>query len=157
MHTKKINDHGKPGMKSKNTWEIPAPKHDVFLVAIAEGPGRGMPYWPIAKPYQPASPDWTPKVLGSTGPVWIDADKNGKRNAALEYANEIIGSSEGDINKVVKRLAAYDEAVAIQVAVSLWINGKDLMASDIANALKAANVATKNGFERATKEVQLLK
>ena len=51
----KIKDDGKPGLKWKKTWEIDSPEHDVFLVALAEGPGSGMPFWPIAKPYQPAS------------------------------------------------------------------------------------------------------
>jgi hypothetical protein len=157
VQTKKIIDLGKPGMKSKSTWAIPLPKHDIFLVAIAEGPGDGMPFWSIAKPYQPASPDWTPRVIGSTGAVWIDADKNGRPNAAFDYAAEIIDSAQGDITKMIKLLANYDEAVAIQVAGALWTHQRNLTSSDISMALQGATKATKEGFEKVIKEIQLLK
>ena len=41
-----------PGIKYRTTWVLPKPKHDVFLVAIAEGRGVALPFWPIAKPFQ---------------------------------------------------------------------------------------------------------
>src|SRR5690606_27736928 len=111
-----IPDPMAPGVKGRFSWTVPLPDHDVFLVAIAEGPGDGMPYWPIAKPYQPASPEWQPKLFGSTGAVWIDADRNGKANSAYDYARKITDESKGDIAVMIERLATYDEAVAIQAA-----------------------------------------
>ncbi|HYE75596.1 MAG TPA: CehA/McbA family metallohydrolase, partial [Blastocatellia bacterium] len=39
--------------KARIKWVIPKPKHDVHLVAIATGPGKTTPYWPIHPPYQP--------------------------------------------------------------------------------------------------------
>jgi hypothetical protein len=121
-------------------------------VAIAEGPGAAMLWWPIAKPYQPASPDWQPKVIGSTGAVWVDGDKNGKRNSAYDYANEIVNSSKGDIVKIITALTSYDEAVAIQVAALLWKGGSDLKSPKISQALQRATPATKTGFETIIKE-----
>jgi hypothetical protein len=144
------------GVKWKGSWAIPLPAHDIFLVAIAEGPGGGMPYWPIAKPYQPASPDWVPRLMGSTGAVWIDADKNGKANSAYDYAREIVSVSKGDIHEIVRRLASSDEAVAAQVAGILWENGATLTSPQIVEALKRATPATKSGFDALIEEVRRL-
>ena len=144
------------GLKWKGTWDIPLQKHDVFLVAIAEGPGYGMPYWPVAKPYQPSSPDWRPRLMGSSGAVWVDADNNGKRNAAYDYAKAIVDSSGGDIHKIIKLLSEYDEAIAIQVAALLWREGKGLTSTEVSQALKYATPETKAGFETVIREIKLL-
>lgn len=69
-----ITDPGRAGEKARFTWEIPRPSIDTFLVVIATGPGPTDPFWPIPRPYQPASPVFTPQVIGSTNPVWIDVD-----------------------------------------------------------------------------------
>ncbi len=156
IREQKILNGGAPGVKWRGSWMLPLPKHDIFLVAIAEGPGAGMLYWPIEKPYQPASPEWQPRVMGSTGAVWIDADKNGKRNSAYDYAREILESSQGDIDKIVKRLSSYDEAVAGQVAALLWKSGKTLTEPEILTALKRAAPATKMGFDILVKEIAQL-
>jgi len=153
IREEKIRDTGKAGLKWKSTWEIPLPKHDIFLVAIAEGPGSGMPFWSIAKPYQPASPDWTPRLMGSSGVVWIDADKNGKRNAAFDYAKEIVESSPNSIDKIIKRLTAYDEAVAAQVAALLWKAGTNLKSAEVSTGLKRARPETKAGFNIIINEI----
>lgn len=157
IREKKIDQMKNIPVKWKTSWTIPAPHHDIFLVAIAEGPGEGMPWWPIAKPYQPSSPDWRPRVMGSTGAVWIDADKNGKRNSAYDYANEILSSTKGEINQIVKSLTAYDEAVAIQLFALLWKNGKDLTSHEFSEAIKQAAPATKAGFDTVVKETQQVK
>jgi hypothetical protein len=112
-----------------------------------------MPYWPIAKPYQPSSPDWQLRILGSTGAVWIDADRNGKRNSANDYAVAIMNASHGDIDKIIKKLISFDEAVAMQVAALLWKEGKTLTSNEISNSLKRAAPATKLGFEKVIKEI----
>lgn len=156
IRAEKIRDAGKAGLKWKSTWEIPLPKHDIFLVATAEGPGSGMPFWPIAKPYQPASPDWTPRLMGSSGAVWIDADNNERRNAAFDYAKEIVDSSPDSIDKIIKRLAAYDEAVAAQVAGLLWKAGTTLTSSEVSTALKRARPETKAGFDIIINEIDQL-
>lgn len=140
----------------KMSWDITLPKHDIFLVAIAEGPGEGMPWWPISKPYQPASADWTPKIIGSTGAVWIDADKNRKRNSAYDYAKGVVDSSKDDMTKMISSLALYDEAVAIQVAALLWKNGRDLASPEILAALNDATPETKAGFSRIAKEIEAI-
>jgi hypothetical protein len=72
-----IDGGAKAGVKWAATWRLPAPRHDVHLVAIATGPGVTAPYWPTAKPYQPTSADFTPYVLGLSGAVFVDADGSG--------------------------------------------------------------------------------
>ena len=69
---------------------IRKPKHDVWLVAVATGPGIDKPYWPTANPYQPASPEWRSYVLGVTGAVRVDADGSGKFESAFDYAERIV-------------------------------------------------------------------
>lgn len=72
----------KAGVKWEGTWRLPAPGHDVHLVAVATGPGITAAYWPTAKPYQPTSPEFTPYVLGVSGAVFADADGNGTFESA---------------------------------------------------------------------------
>jgi hypothetical protein len=157
IREEKIDKGAAAGIKWTGTWQIQIPAHDVFLVAIADGPGDRMPFWPIAKPYQPSSADWLPKVIGSTGAIWIDGDKNGKRNSANDYALEILSASKGDFKKVIEMLKPFDEAVAMQVAALLWKEGKTLTASVISTNLKRAAPATKLAFDRITKEIAKIK
>ena len=148
-----MTDPGAAGVKWSGTWTLPRPRHDVFLVAIAEGPAGRMPYWPVAKPYQPTSTQWQPLVIGSSGAAWLDGDQDGKRSSAHDYAGQLLKNSRGRLtrgrlNKLVKNLAAYDEAVAVQVAAELQQQGQDLASPGITKALQKATPATKAGFAR---------
>jgi hypothetical protein len=145
------------GSKWKQSWNISIPDHDIYFVAIAEGPGKGMPFWPIAKPYQPASINWTPKLVGSSGAVWIDGDRNGKRNAAYDYAQQILRSSHGDVREMIQRLSTFDEAVAVQAAALLWKQGINLTSAEITAALNVAPESTQRGFATVIREISLLK
>src|SRR5262249_52765184 len=52
----RIPEGRKAGVQWEGVWELPRPRHDTFLVAVASGPGVRALYWPIARPYQPTSP-----------------------------------------------------------------------------------------------------
>lgn len=80
------------------TWQMPKPLHDVHLVAIATGPGVTKPFWEIPRPYQPSSKTFTPRVIGSTNPIWIDADGDGRFQSAYEIAKKLIEQG-GSIEK----------------------------------------------------------
>jgi hypothetical protein len=69
-----IRDTGRAGEKARVSWEIPRPEVDTFLVVIATGPGPTGAFWPVPRPYQPSSPVFTPQVIGSTNPVWIEVE-----------------------------------------------------------------------------------
>ncbi len=70
----------KPGsdIKAQFQWSLARPATDSHLVLIATGPGDAPPFWPIMRSYQPKSKDWAPRWIGSTNPIWIDADNDGK-------------------------------------------------------------------------------
>ena len=140
------------GVKWSGAWRIPRPAHDVFLVAVAEGPGGRLPYWPVAKPYQPASPDWTPRVIGASGAVWLDADGDGAPTSPRAYAERLADSSGGTalapgaLGALVRRLASYDEAVAVQAAALLLERGTAPTDARLRAALRGAAPAVRRGF-----------
>lgn len=150
-----ISSCKKPGVKYSATWKIPRPRHDVFLVAIAEGPGSNHPFWQSPKPYQNTSPVWNARVIGSTGAVWVDGDRDEKWNCAYEYARQLVNSSDQNIKSLIAKLASYDEAVAIQAAAILQLNGQAINSPEMTSALEQATPATKAGFQRFIREYQL--
>lgn len=108
----------------------------MFLVALAEGPGNIPLFWPIAKPYQPSSREWHPSVMGSSGAIWIDADRDGQPTNAYAYARELTKAYKGEIQSLLEKLIAYDEVVAVQAATILQQQGVSLTQPDVAEALR---------------------
>jgi hypothetical protein len=141
-----IKTKGKQVLKWKGTFTLPSSAHDVYLVAIAEGAGKNLPFWKIAKPYQNTSSAWKPKVIGSTGSIWIDADRDGSRTTAYDYAKSVMTLAGSDIKTMIRKLASYDEAVSIQAAALLWEKGYDMESALIREALVQATTVTKSGF-----------
>ena len=95
------------GLKLSFTWRIPKPAHDVHLVAIATGPAPEGLHSPLPVPYQPSSTTWVPRVIGSTNPVWIDADGDGAFLAARAIAQRLV-DAKADPSR-------HDEAVRLHV------------------------------------------
>jgi hypothetical protein len=95
------------GLKLSFTWRIPRPAHDVHLVAIATGPAPEGLHGPLPRPYQPSTTTWVPRVIGSTNPVWIDADGDGQFLAARAIAQRLV-DAKADPSK-------FDEAVRLHV------------------------------------------
>lgn len=145
-----IRDAGTGGLKWRGTWKLPRSRQDVFLVAVAAGPGGHLPFWPIGKPYQPRSPDWVPRVLGSTGAVWIDGDGDRQFTSALAYARCLTGKYRHDLPRLIRKLRPYDESVAVQVASQLQLQGIAVAGPQIRGLLKKASPATKAGFAHFT-------
>tara|TARA_R110002072_G_scaffold303069_2_gene492679 strand:- start:5307 stop:7529 length:2223 start_codon:yes stop_codon:yes gene_type:complete len=116
--TMPANEESVPAKKLdwKTEWIIPRPSHDVHLVAIATGPGINSPHWKTALPYQSTSPDFEPTSLGCSGAVWLDIDGDGRRSSARDYAEFAVGSSGGNIEAILEKLATYDEATSAQAA-----------------------------------------
>ncbi|CAN5268666.1 hypothetical protein BH23BAC1_BH23BAC1_37400 [soil metagenome] len=155
LQREKIINSKKAGEKWSGSWTISKPRHDQFLVAVVHGSGRKLPFWPIAKPYQPDSPDWQPGFIGSSGTVWIDADGDGKRTSAFEYAQFLMEESKGNVPELFRMLQKYDQAVAIQVASLLFERGDDLTGPRIALELKKSSQETVKGFEAFKDELFL--
>jgi len=110
-----IKDDHRAGVKARITWQIPKPAHDVHLVVIATGPGVTGPFWEIPRPYQQSSTKFEPRVIGSTNPVWIDADGDGRFESAFEYAQGLIKQFGGDEGRLREALKAYDAATEVQL------------------------------------------
>jgi len=107
---------GEQVRKARVAWTLARPRHDVHLVAIATGPGVTAPYWDTPRPYQPASKTFTPRIVGSTNPIWIDGDGDGQFTAARGYAARLVREANGDAAKLSAALTGYDTAVAVQAA-----------------------------------------
>jgi hypothetical protein len=147
----KIREEGVPisggaGEKVRLDWRIPKPAQDTYLVAIATGPGVKEPFWPIARPYQPSSPRFEPRVIGSTNPVWIDADGDGKFTPPVEVAKNLVARHGTEAADLVPALAPHDEAVAAQAAALCAEAGRDLRSPGFAVKLKQAPEPVRRGF-----------
>jgi hypothetical protein len=110
-----IHDDHRGGEKARITWQIPKPAHDVHLVVIATGPGVTEPFWELPRPYQPSGKTFVPRVVGSTNPVWLDADGDGRFQSAFAYAQALSRRVGSDAQKLREALKHYDEAVATQL------------------------------------------
>jgi hypothetical protein len=137
---------GGAGEKVRIDWRLPRPPQDCYLVAIATGPGVKDPAWPIARPYQPSSPVFEPRLIGSTNPVWIDADGDGRFTSPREFAQSLITKHGKDAAGIVPALGPYDEAVACQAADLLLQSGVDLTSPGYAAKLQQAPEAVRRGF-----------
>ncbi len=115
IRQEKIEASNRPGLKGEVSWDIQVPSHDVFLVAIAEGPGDKLPFWQFARPYQPTSSAWSPGVIGASGAVFVDADRDGIWSSSWDYAQRLTDRAGDNPRRLLKNLREYDEAVAIQV------------------------------------------
>jgi hypothetical protein len=115
IREQKIEDNHRAGEKSRVVWQLPKPAHDVHLVVIATGPGVTEPFWEIPRPYQPSSKTFVPRVVGSTNPIWLDADGDGRFEPAVAIARRLIQESGGDGVKLQDALKRCDDAVAVQV------------------------------------------
>ena len=146
VHTTKIKDGNKSPLKWTGTVAIDRPNHDIFLVAIAHGPGVAKSYWRIARPYQPTSPVWKPYVFGSTPPVWIDADGNGKRDSALDYAKGLVKRNSKNFEQLVKDMNDYHFIIAAHVFDLLTQDGTSLDDPKLKAALKHKSHSVTDGL-----------
>lgn len=132
--------------KARVVWTIPRPPHDVHLVAIATGPGVTLPCWAIPRPYQPTARVWEPRVIGSTNPIWVDADGDGQYTSPRAIATKILASVGSDPAQIVPALETFDQAVAAQVAGLCFAAGQDLQADLWQRQLQTAPESTRQGF-----------
>jgi len=137
-----------PGVKWHARWKTAVPKHDQHLVAIATGPGINEPFWPMAKPYQPTSPEWSAQAIGCSGAVWIDGDGDARRTHANEYAGRAIQAAEGDKQRLIESLGSYDQAIATQAAHHLFRAGEALESQAWTTALLTAPLHVREGFQQ---------
>ncbi len=156
IHQSIIRNKNAGGIKWTGNWALNKLKQDVFLVVIAEGEQKSQPFWPIVKPFQPTTTEWTPYVIGCSGVVWIDADGDGKPTAAYEYAKRLVEKYGNDLNALIRQVNEFDEAVAVQTASLLNENGINLKGVHFKTAMKAANASTIEGVRKTIEAIDLL-
>ena len=127
-------------------WTIPRPAHDTYLVAIASGPGVTAPYWRLAPPYQPTSRDLQLRVIGSTNPVWLDADGDGKYTSPRAYAKNLVAQCAGNASQLLTTLAGYDAAISAQAAGLCQVQGMDVRSQPFHQSLQLASESVRQGF-----------
>jgi len=143
------------GVKWKATWPIKKQKQDLFLVAVAEGDQKSLPYWPIVKPFQPTSDEWSPYVIGCSGAVWLDMDGDGKPTTAFEYASRIVDQYPNNLNGLIKQLNQYDGAVTVQAVRILMDRFVDPYSREFLEARKFANRSTELAIKRLLRQESL--
>lgn len=115
VHQQAVKDEGAAGVKARLTIELPRPANDAHLVAIATGPGVKEAFWEIPRPYQPTNKVFTSRVIGSTNPIWIDADGDGRFRSAHQIARDLLqrfGSSPDERKEAMRHV---DQAVVTQM------------------------------------------
>ncbi|MCH2384378.1 MAG: CehA/McbA family metallohydrolase [Pedosphaera sp.] len=134
-------------VKADVTWHLAKPAYDLYLVAIATGPGIDAPFWDIPRSYQPKWKRHVPRVQGATNPIWIDADGDGQHTSPREYARREIQRAKGSLANVIAALKPYDQAVAAQAASLLHEAGHDPRSGPLGQALKPAAPVVRAGFD----------
>jgi hypothetical protein len=133
-------------VKADVTLDLPRAKHDVWLVAIASGPGIRELYWPIARPYQPNRAEWDPRVIGSTSPIRVDGDGDGRYSSPAEYARKAVEANAAEPKRLVAVLASYDEATAVQAASHCRRRRLDITTPAFRRAVDAGPQHVRHGF-----------
>ncbi len=95
-----LGGQNRPGVKARVRFTLPQPAHEVHLVALATGPGMREPIREIPRPFQPADKAVVPRVVGSTNPVWIDADNEETSSSALDLARRLVERAGNDAGKL---------------------------------------------------------
>lgn len=134
-------------LKGRVRWKVPRPAHDAHWVAIATGPPVTELFWAIPRPYQPRSTSWHPRVVGSTNPVWIDGDGDGRFTPARAYAERIVNAHGENPDDLVRALGSFDEAVAAQAASLCRAAGKDIDSAAFSAALEEGAAQVRRGFD----------
>ncbi|HYG74964.1 MAG TPA: CehA/McbA family metallohydrolase [Planctomycetota bacterium] len=132
--------------KAKVTWTIPRPAQDTHLIVMATGPGVTAPCWAIPRPYQPTSKTWTPRVIGATNPVWLDADGDGVYTPPRALARKLLEKSKSDLPALLAALTPHDRAVAVQAASLCRAEKTDLKSDAVQNALQKAPEHIRRAF-----------
>ena len=144
----KPTDRSKPGVKARFETQLPiSASQDAFVVAVARGPGVTELHWPIAKPYQPTSTDWTPTFIAVTGAVWVDADGDGKITSAREYATTICTAANYSSGRVLERLRVFDAAVAVHAAELLMNDSPDTFVFGVLRGARGSSPVIRAAFE----------
>lgn len=124
------------------------PFHDMYLVGIATGPGVTAPYAETPRPYQPSSKTFTPRVIASTNPIWIDGDGDGKYTSPRGYAEQLVKDYGTNPERLLPVLAPYDDAIVTQTLDLCRERGVDIKGEAFTKAAELASPVVKRSLAR---------
>ena len=87
-----------------------------------------------------------PPAFDDRVPLVLDADGDGRRTSALDYARRLIERDGDSAIDIAKSLADYDESVAVQAADLLQARGVSPDDAEIRDAAKKAGPHVERGF-----------
>lgn len=128
-------------------WRVEDLPHDVYLVALATGPGVSEDYWEIPRPYQRRMLEWTPRVIASTNPVWVDGDGDGHYTSPRGYAQKLWDRHGSNVGELLNALEGYDRATIEQAAEICAENGLELRKNSFQTRIKTSSGKVKEGFD----------
>jgi hypothetical protein len=85
-------------------------------------------------------------VIGSTNPIWIDADNDGRFTSARDYARQLVARHRSRPTELLASLKKFDEAVAAQTASLCAAAGIALEQPEFTAALHSAAPQVRRGF-----------
>lgn len=91
---------------------LPAPRHDGYIVVVAEGNDVAGAWWPSGEKY----------TLGITNPIFVDADGDGVARSPKEVGR-IAFSKTGEWKRAIVDL---DDAAAIQVLALVLVDANEI-------------------------------
>ncbi len=113
----------------------PPIQQDVWLTAFAFGPGVDQPFWKTAKPYQMEGTAFHPYTFSCSGAIKLDLDGDGKYSSPYDYARQVAGDTNGDVDLAIEKLDRYHPAVAVQYAALMMKRGVDVQAEQYHGSL----------------------
>jgi hypothetical protein len=140
------DDGEKAGLKFTAKWRLESHRHDAHLVAIVDGPGVTAPYWPMAKAYQPTSTHFEPRARSMTGAVWLDGDRNQRRDTPFDYATRLVQRHGDDLTALVAESEQFDAPTRIQIASVLRKKGISPLDPRLDTALEKAPENVRRSF-----------
>ena len=84
--------------------------------------------------------------MGSTNPIWLDADGDGRFTTARGYARKLIEQHGLTPSRLLPALDRYDEAVAVQAASLCAARGVRLDSEGFSTAFGSAAPQVQRGF-----------
>lgn len=136
------------GLQWEGSIEPPKLEQDAWLAVVAAGDGDYLPYWPLNRPYQAVTPDWTAMTLGVSPALAWDGDADGRFQTAREISEGLVGGSPEEI---AEALARHDSAVAAQAGFLLALDGRleAVLAATQDDGLRARLTAVARQYEKA--------
>jgi hypothetical protein len=118
-----IKGGARGGLQWEGEIDPPAFAHDAWLAVVAVGDDPSLPFWTTNRPYQPATPEWTPMTIGVSPALPWDGNGDGRFETAEDLAKSLLRDAR-EPKAIATALTKHDLAVASQAAFLLAREGR---------------------------------